>query len=43
MYEGLTSVGAVRRLWSGEMELYRQHLLRLDAESRRNRAVSWPT
>jgi hypothetical protein len=37
MYEGLASVGAVRRLWSGEMELYRQHLLRLDAESRRNR------
>ncbi len=37
MHEGLTSVGAVRRLWSSETELYRQHLLRLDAESRRNR------
>jgi GNAT superfamily N-acetyltransferase len=37
MYEGLISGGAVRRLWFGETELYRQHLLRLDAESRRNR------
>src|SRR5260370_25413207 len=37
MHEVLTSFGAVRRLWSGEPELYRQHLLRLDAESRRNR------
>ena len=37
MYEGLISVGAVRRLWFGETELYRQHLLRLDPESRRNR------
>jgi GNAT superfamily N-acetyltransferase len=31
------SGGTVRRLWIGEAELYRQHLLRLDAESRRNR------
>jgi GNAT superfamily N-acetyltransferase len=37
LYEGLISGGAVRRLWFGETELYRQHLLRLDAESRRNR------
>ena len=37
MYEGLISGGAVRRLWFGETELYRQHLLRLDPESRRNR------
>src|SRR5215467_15818408 len=37
MHEPLTSAGAVRRLWVGETELYRQHLLRLDAESRRNR------
>src|SRR5207248_9416844 len=37
MYEPLVSGGTVRRLWIGEAELYRQHLLRLDAESRRNR------
>src|SRR5262249_29591620 len=33
----LISGSAVRKLWVGEPELYRQHLLRLDAESRRNR------
>ena len=37
MYEPLISGGSVRKLWVGETELYRQHLLRLDAESRRNR------
>ena len=37
MHEPLISGGGVRRLWAGETELYRQHLLRLDAESRRNR------
>src|SRR5204863_4422902 len=37
MYEPLASGGTVRRLWIGEAELYGQHLLRLDAESRRNR------
>lgn len=37
MHEPLLSGGTVRRLWVGEAELYRQHLLRLDAESRRNR------
>jgi len=37
MHEPLISGGAVRKLWVGETELYRQHLLRLDAESRRNR------
>jgi GNAT superfamily N-acetyltransferase len=37
MYEPLISGGAVRKLWVGETELYRRHLLRLDAESRRNR------
>jgi GNAT superfamily N-acetyltransferase len=37
MYEPLVSDGTVRRLWAGETELYRQHLLRLDAGSRRNR------
>jgi GNAT superfamily N-acetyltransferase len=37
MYEPLISGGTVRKLWVGETELYRRHLLRLDAESRRNR------
>jgi len=37
MPEPLISGGAVRKLWVGEIKLYRQHLLRLDAESRRNR------
>ena len=37
MDEPLISGGAVRKLCVGEAELYRQHLLRLDAESRRNR------
>src|SRR5262245_6065000 len=37
MHEPLISGGAVRKLWVGETELYRQHLLRLDTESRRNR------
>jgi len=37
MPEPLISAGTVRRLWIGETELYRQHLLRLDAQSRRNR------
>jgi GNAT superfamily N-acetyltransferase len=37
MYEPLVPGGTVRRLWAGGTELYRQHLLRLDAESRRNR------
>ena len=29
--------GLIRRLWSVETQAYRDHLLRLDAESRRNR------
>src|SRR5882757_1608030 len=37
MYKPLISGGTARRLWAGETELYRQHLLRLDPESRRNR------
>jgi GNAT superfamily N-acetyltransferase len=37
MDEPLTYGGSIRRLWVGEAELYRGHLLRLDAESRRNR------
>jgi GNAT superfamily N-acetyltransferase len=29
--------GMIRKLWIGEADRYREHLLRLDAESRRNR------
>ena len=36
MYEPLMSGDTVRKLWVGETELYRQPLLRLDAESRRS-------
>jgi GNAT superfamily N-acetyltransferase len=37
MTEPLPSGGMIRKLWIGEAEDYRDHLLRLDAESRRNR------
>ena len=37
MNEHLIDGGTVRKLWIGETNLYREHLLRLDAESRRNR------
>ena len=37
MHEPLIDGGSVRKLWIGEAELYREHLLRLDTESRRNR------
>jgi GNAT superfamily N-acetyltransferase len=37
MTEPLPSGGVIRKLWIGEAEDYRDHLLRLDAESRRNR------
>ena len=37
MLDLLTSGGAVRKLWIGEAEAYRDHLLRLDSESRRRR------
>ena len=37
MDEPLIYGGSVRKLWVGEAELYRGHLLRLDGESRRNR------
>jgi GNAT superfamily N-acetyltransferase len=37
MYEPLIPGGIVRRLWIGEAGVYGKHLLRLDAESRRNR------
>jgi len=36
MYEPLID-GAIRKLWIGETDRYRDHLLRLDPESRRNR------
>ena len=37
MNEHLIDGGVVRKLWFGETALYREHLLRLDPESRRNR------
>jgi len=37
MHEYLIDGGTLRKLWIGETELYREHLLRLDPESRRNR------
>jgi GNAT superfamily N-acetyltransferase len=37
MHEPLTHGGVIRKLWVGEADLYRDHLLRLDPESRRNR------
>lgn len=37
MDELLADGGVIRKLWLGEAQDYRDHLLRLDAESRRNR------
>lgn len=37
MIEALPGGGMVRKLWIGEADLYRDHLLRLDPESRRTR------
>jgi len=37
MDEFLTDGGVIRKLWLGEAKAYRDHLLRLDPESRRNR------
>src|SRR5215472_16325718 len=37
MTEPLPSGGVIRKLWIGEADDYRDHLLRLDAVSRRNR------
>jgi GNAT superfamily N-acetyltransferase len=37
MHELLADGGVIRKLWLGETAKYRDHLLRLDAESRRNR------
>ena len=37
MVDMLPSGGLIRKLWIGEADLYRDHLLRLDPASRRNR------
>ncbi len=37
MHELLPDGGIVRKLWAGEADAYRDHLLRLDPESRRRR------
>jgi GNAT superfamily N-acetyltransferase len=37
MNESFADGGVIRKLWIGELEQYRDHLLRLDSESRRNR------
>ncbi len=37
MREVLPECGVIRKLWIGETNTYRDHVLRLDAESRRNR------
>src|SRR5437899_10631300 len=37
MQDALPHGGLIRKLWIGEAEIYRDHLLRLDADSRRSR------
>ncbi|MGA7789888.1 MAG: GNAT family N-acetyltransferase [Xanthobacteraceae bacterium] len=37
MHEVLPEGGVIRKLWIGETEKYREHMLRLDAASRHNR------
>src|SRR6202165_1774859 len=37
MHDPLPQGGLIRKLWIGEAEKYRDHLLRLDADSRHNR------
>ena len=37
MHQVFIEGGVIRKLWSGETDAYRGHLLRLDAESRHNR------
>jgi GNAT superfamily N-acetyltransferase len=37
MYEPLPEGGVIRKLWAGETDAYRDHLLRLDPDSRRRR------
>jgi len=36
-YEPIADGGVIRKLWIGEADKFREHLLRLDRESRRNR------
>ena len=40
MHQVFIEGGLIRKLWSVEAHAYRDHLLRLDAESRRNRFVA---
>ena len=37
MHDPLIDGGVIRKLWISETDLYRDHLMRLDGESRRNR------
>jgi GNAT superfamily N-acetyltransferase len=37
MQDPLIDGGVIRKLWIGDADIYRDHLLRLDVESRRNR------
>jgi GNAT superfamily N-acetyltransferase len=37
MHDPLPEGGAIRKIWVAEAEIYRDHLLRLDPQSRRNR------
>ena len=37
MHDPLIDDGSIRKLWISDTDLYRDHLLRLDGESRRNR------
>ncbi|MFY9693817.1 MAG: GNAT family N-acetyltransferase, partial [Xanthobacteraceae bacterium] len=37
MHEVLPESGVIRKLWIGETTKYREHVLRLDPESRHNR------
>ncbi len=37
MHDPMIDRGMIRKLWIGETDIYREHLLRLDGESRRNR------
>ena len=36
MQDPLIDGGVIRKLWIGDADIYREHLLRLDAESRRS-------
>ena len=39
MSESLPDASTVRKLWIGETDAYRDHLLRLDPESRNTRSA----